>query len=121
MVESSIPGVLSFFSKYRFCFLLFFVRHRVWFHNRAPLRAGPDISEFYCCSTCSYFEVYTWHEFMHAESAAAAWRVIIILLLLQLAAVLLAAAVRHRVPDGKNCCCGSLNLIPALSFSFNSN
>ena len=28
-----------------------------------------------------------------------------------------AAAVRHRVPDGKNCCCGSLHLIPMSSFS----
>ena len=36
-----------------------------------------------------------------------------LLLLLQLAA----AAVRHRVPDVKNCCRGSLNLIPVLSFS----
>ena len=30
---------------------------------------------------------------------------------------LLAAAVRHRVPDGKLCCCGSLHLIRMFSFS----
>ena len=28
--------------------------------------------------------------------------------------VVAAAAVRHRVPDGKNCCCGSLHLIRVL-------
>ena len=28
-----------------------------------------------------------------------------------------AAAVGHRVPDGKNCCCDSLHLIPLFSFS----
>ena len=37
------------------------------------------------------------------------------LLLLQLLQP--AAAVRYRVPDGKNCCCGSLHLIPELSIS----
>ena len=31
---------------------------------------------------------------------------------------LLAAAVPHRVPDGKSCCCGSLNLIPIFSYLF---
>ena len=30
---------------------------------------------------------------------------------------LLAAAVPHRVPDGKSCCCGSLNLIPIFLIS----
>ena len=28
-----------------------------------------------------------------------------------------AVAVRHRVPDGEICCCGSLHLIPVFSFS----
>ena len=37
------------------------------------------------------------------------------LVLLQL--LLLAAAVRHRVQDSKICCCGSLHLILAFSFS----
>ena len=32
-------------------------------------------------------------------------------------AVAAAAAVRHRVPHGKNWCCGSLHLIPVFSFS----
>ena len=36
---------------------------------------------------------------------------LILLLLLQHA-----AAVRHRVPDGNICCCGSLHLIPVFSF-----
>ena len=31
--------------------------------------------------------------------------------------LLVAAAVRHRVPDGKFCCRGSLHLIPLFSFS----
>ena len=30
--------------------------------------------------------------------------------------VVVAAAVRHRVPDGKICCCGSLHLIPVFFF-----
>ena len=50
------------------------------------------------------------------QSAAAALCVAI-LLLLQLAVLLLAAAVRHRVPDGEKCSCGSSNLIPVCSFS----
>ena len=45
------------------------------------------------------------------QSAAAALRVAILLLLQ------LAAAVRNRVPDGKTCCCGSLNLIPVFCSS----
>ena len=47
--------------------------------------------------------------------SAAALCVAVLLLLLHL--LLHAAAVRHRVPDGKNCCCGSLRLIPVFSFS----
>ena len=42
--------------------------------------------------------------------------VAILLLLLQL--LLLVAAVRHRVSDGKICCCGSLHLIPVFLFLF---
>ena len=38
-----------------------------------------------------------------------------LLLLLQLA-----GAVHLRVPDGKICCCGLLNLIPVLSFHSNT-
>ena len=37
-------------------------------------------------------------------------------------AVAAAVAVRHRVPDGKICCCGSLHLIPVvLSLHSNTN
>ena len=33
------------------------------------------------------------------------------------AVVAAAAAVRHRVTDGKFCCCGSFHMIPMFSFS----
>ena len=48
-------------------------------------------------------------------SDVAALCVVVLQLLLQL--LLHAAAVRHRVPDGKICCCGSLHMIPVFSFS----
>ena len=32
-----------------------------------------------------------------------------------------AAAVRHRVPDCENCCCGSLHLIPVFLSLHHSN
>ena len=64
-----------------------------------------------CCTTYEYVFVYTCHVLQLLLAAAAAvWSVAILLLLLL-------AAVRHRVPDGKICCCGSLHLIPVLSFS----
>ena len=53
-----------------------------------------------CCACCCVVCCYT------AVAAAAACCLL-----------LLAAAVRHRVPDGKICCCGSLRLTPVFSFS----
>ena len=61
-----------------------------------------------CCTTYEYVFVYTCH---------------VLFLLLLLRSVLqycsnaVAAAARHRVPDGKICCCGSLHPIPVSSFS----
>ena len=52
-----------------------------------------------------------------SAAAAAALQCVAILLLLQLLLLLLTAAVGHRVLDGKMCCCGSLHLIPVVSFS----
>ena len=48
-----------------------------------------------------YDVIYTWHAFMHE------YKVLLPLLLLVCTGVVAAAAaaaVRHRVPDGKNCC-----------------
>ena len=52
-----------------------------------------------------------------AAAAAAAAALCVAMLLLLLQQLLLAADVRHRVPVGKICLGGSLNLIPVYCFS----
>ena len=57
-----------------------------------------------CCTTYEHVFVYTCHVFCCCCSVCCYTAVV-------------GAAVRHRLPDGKNCCCGSLHLIPVFSFS----
>ena len=80
----------------------------MWFQNRVPL--GPDTFQLYCCTRYLYIP----GVYLRIQSGAAALCVAILLLLR------LAAAARccccNRVLDGKNGCCGSLNL-PVFSFS----
>ena len=73
------------------------------FRNRVP---GPDRSSLLYCTLLHDVRVC-----IRIYLPAAVYCVAIY------TAVAAAAAVRHRVPDGNICCCGSLHLIPVFSFS----
>ena len=118
-VESSNPGVFSFFFICTVFFSTLFVRHRVcgFTTEYLDLIDCNYTTELYAAVRRT--SVYSYLPAMYFWCFCSVRVFAILLLLMQL--LLHAAAVRHRVPDGKVCWCGSLHLIPVSSSSFKHN
>ena len=110
-VEGSIPVVLSFFCCVPFFSFFLLVNVCVFTTEYLDLIVDYNYSER-CWTTYKYAFVCTCHVFTHTERCCR--RSCCSVCYATLAA---AGTVRHRVPDGKICCCGSLHLIPVFSFS----
>ena len=93
-------------------FLFLLRRHRVRFHNEYFDLIGYRYTSYclYAAARRTSMYLYTPAMCFCCCSSVVCW----------FSVAGAAAAVRHRVPDGKICCCGSLHLIPVF-FSLHSN